>query len=72
MTVILIIKQRALCEWNRSASVKRQMRDLSQKIGFTLQPVFVSRKIATRTQAQRNQDSNRKSTMCLFFYMGSV
>ena len=46
--ILIIIKQRALREWNKFASanaVKRQICDLSHKIGITLQPIFVSRKM---------------------------
>ena len=46
--ILIIIKQRALREWNQFASanaVKRQICDLSHKIGITLQPIFVSRKM---------------------------
>ena len=38
------------------------MRDSSHKIGTTLQPVSCQQEIGTRSQTQRNQASNRKST----------
>jgi len=40
-------------------AVKRQMRDLSHKIGTTLQPVFTSRKLEQDLKAQGNQTPNR-------------
>ena len=44
--------------------------DLSHKIGTTLQPVFISKKLEERHQAQRHQASDRKSTMHgLFIFM---
>jgi len=45
-------------------AVKRQMRDLNHKIGTTLQPVFISRKL------EQDVVNNRKSTMrCFLLYM---
>ena len=44
-------------------AVKRQMCDLSQMIGTTLKPVFISRKLEQDLKAQRNQAFNTLFTL---------
>ena len=52
-------------------AVKMQMISVT-RLAFTTTRIW-QQKTGTRPQAQRNQASNRKSTMrCLFFYMWSV
>ena len=54
-------------------AVRKQLRDLSHKIGPTLQPVFVSKKLGQESKTQRNQAVNCESAVCcLPFFMWSV